>query len=143
MHIFWVSKKPQKSYNCGMANEGNLKPFKRGFDDRRNLKGRIPPTETNELKRLLLKYANQEVKVGDKMMSRMEIMAHRLIDEAVKGKMSALKILLDRTEGKAPTHEQVMRRGDPEVRGRKFSDEENKAMVDHFRTVFSEDYPTQ
>lgn len=122
-----------------MANEGNLKPFKRGFDDRRNLKGRIPPAETNELKRLLLKYANQKIKVGDKEMTKMEVMAHQLIDDAVRGKMSALKIFLDRTEGKAPTQAQIMRRHQQEDRQLGHRKVEDERLLNVFREADEEE----
>lgn len=129
MHIVLVSKKPQKSYNCSMANEGNLRPFKKGHDPRRNLKGRIPPMETNELKSLLLKYANQKIKVGDKMMSKMEVMAHQVVDDAVRGKLSAIKIFINWTEGKAPTHEQIMRRYQQEERQSSHRDAEDERII--------------
>lgn len=90
-----------------MANEGNLKPFQKGHDPRRNVKGRIPPAETKMFKHLLLKHLNTKVKVGDKMMTKMELMAHRIIDDAVRGKISAIKILMDRTEGKVRTQKQM------------------------------------
>lgn len=99
-----------------MANEGNLKPFQKGHDPRRNIKGRIPPAETKLIKHLLLKQLNMKVKVGDKMMTKMELLAHRIIDEAVRGKMSAVKLLMDRTEGKVQTQKQMGIRANPEPR---------------------------
>lgn len=91
-----------------MANEGNLKPFQKGHDPRRNVKGRIPPGETNMFKHLLLKYSDEKIKVGDRMVTKMALIAERVVDDAVKGKLSSIKLLMDRTEGKAPTHAQIM-----------------------------------
>jgi hypothetical protein len=115
-----------------MANEGNLKPFKKGHDPRRNVKGRIPPMETNELKRLLLKYTNQKVKVGDRIMTKAELIAERVVDDAVRGKLSAIKLLMDRTEGKAPTQAQIMKRQQQDEEKSRMSDAELKRLTELF-----------
>jgi hypothetical protein len=76
-------------------------------------------------------------------MTKAEFIAERLVDDAVRGKMSALKIFLDRTEGKAPTQAQIIRRNNKEESKSKFTEKENQDLVNHFKKVFSEDYPTQ
>ena len=131
MNIIFVLKNPQLRYNCGMANNGNLKPFQKGHDPRRNLKGRLPPSETNQFRDLLIKYGNKEYQVGNKKIKAMHLIAERIVDDAVKGKMSALKLLIDRTEGKARTQEQMGITDRPE-RGRGIPDAEMERLKSLF-----------
>lgn len=92
-----------------MANPGSLKPFQKGHDPRRNLKGRIskPLTEESELKKYLIDYIHKPVTVDGVRTSRAMLIAERIVDDAVRGKISAIKILMDRTEGKVKTQAQM------------------------------------
>jgi hypothetical protein len=103
-----------------MANPGSLKPFQKGHDPRRNLKGRIskPLSEQDELKKYMVDYMNKSVTVNGFKTTRLKIIAERIVDDAVRLNYSALKILLDRTEGKAMTQEQMARKWDREERAK-------------------------
>lgn len=82
-----------------MANNENLKPFKKGNDPRRNLKGRLPLSETNMFKELLLRHGNKEYEVRGKKIKAIDLIAERIVHDAAKGKLGAIKIFLNRTEG--------------------------------------------
>lgn len=100
-----------------MANEQNLKPFKKGSDERRNLNGRPKGREVSTiLAELLDKKANANVKNLDwvqrlaseltpEEMERLtngDVLAMRLYVEAIaKGDITAIREMLDRVEGKA------------------------------------------
>jgi len=71
------------------GNISNLKPFKPGDDERRNLDGR--PRKLPELDRLLADC------FGDKEMEAVLLSLHR---QALKGNVRASEILLDRAYGK-------------------------------------------
>lgn len=100
-----------------MANEQNLKPFKKGSDERRNLNGRPKGREVSTiLAELLDKKANSNIKNLDwvqrlaseltpEEMERLtngDVLAMRLYVEAIaKGDITAIREMLDRVEGKA------------------------------------------
>lgn len=100
-----------------MANEQNLKPFKKGSDERRNLNGRPKGREVSTiLAELLDKKANSNIKGLDwvqkiaqeltpEEMERLtngDVLAMRLYVEAIaKGDITAIREMLDRVEGKA------------------------------------------
>lgn len=92
-----------------MANPGSLKPFQKGHDPRRNVKGRIskPLNETSALKKYLLNSLNKKVMVNGVKLTLAEVIAERIVDKAVQGDIAAMKILLDRTEGKVKTQAQM------------------------------------
>lgn len=79
-----------------MANIENLKPFKPGNDDRRNLKG--APRKIHSLDGLLADVLgdinNEGIEVAKEI-----ILA--LVNKAKKGDIRAIEIILDRAYGKA------------------------------------------
>src|SRR5579859_7751500 len=77
-----------------MANPQNLKPFKKGVDPRRNVKGRpkvLPPLE-----KLLIEVLGSE----DDRKSQAQAVLNTLLARAKKGDVRAAEILLDRAYGK-------------------------------------------
>ncbi len=72
----------------------NLKPFKKGKDDRRNLKGR--PTKLPELDKLLIDVLGEE-KDGIEA-AKAVLMALR--NKAIRGDVRAAEVLLERAYGK-------------------------------------------
>lgn len=73
-----------------MANPSSLKPFKKGSDERRNLKGR---PKLPDLADLIIE------EVGDK--GYREVIT-ALLKQAKKGNVKAIQEILDRGYGKAP-----------------------------------------
>ncbi len=102
-----------------MSNIKTLKPFLPGHDPRRNIKGRIskPVSETGIFKRLLLEHMQKKVIVGGEERRIMDIIVERIVNDAAKGKASAIKLILDRTEGKSPTQKALFAKMDGEERG--------------------------
>lgn len=78
-----------------MANEKNLKPFKKGKDDRRNLKG--APKKLPKLDVLLDEVLGEE-KDG---VSAAKVILMALRAKATKGDVRSAELLLDRAFGKA------------------------------------------
>ena len=78
-----------------MANNKNLKPFKKGYEPKRNLKGR--PPKLPHLDKLLDEVLGEE-KDGITA-AKVILMALRV--KATKGDVRAAEILLDRAYGKA------------------------------------------
>jgi hypothetical protein len=78
-----------------MANEKNLKPFKKGADDRRNLNGR--PPKLPHIDKLLDEVLGEE-KDG---ITAAKIILMALRSKATKGDVRAAEILLDRAYGKS------------------------------------------
>lgn len=78
-----------------MANEGNLKPFKKGIDERRNIKGQ--PKKLPKLDVLLADILGSE---EDKDSEAHAILS-RLLQDAKNGNTKAAEILLDRAYGKS------------------------------------------
>lgn len=77
------------------ANIQNLKPFKKGYDKRRNLKG-APPV-LPELKEIIARVLNEE-KNG---MNGLEALIRSLLMTGIKGNTRAAQELLDRGFGKS------------------------------------------
>lgn len=90
-----------------MSNIATLKPFQKGHDPRRNIKGRLPSSEKKTFQHLLLKYLNKEVVVGKTKKTMLEVLAEKIIDDAVRGNIGAIKLVFDRIEGKVPTAAQI------------------------------------
>jgi hypothetical protein len=79
-----------------MANIKNLKPFKKGEDERRNTLGRPKKTLLSEAIRERL----AEVMPGASEQTFAEEIARVLILEALSGDVQAIREIADRTEGK-------------------------------------------
>jgi len=73
----------------------NLKPFKKGFDERRNLKGK--PKSFDELRSFLQAIAHEEIKDGDETKTRI-----RRIAEAMISDKRLMKDFLEFAYGKVP-----------------------------------------
>lgn len=71
----------------------NLKPFKKGEDERRNPKG-----AGKQLVTKLLDILAEETDKNGK--THKEIIAEKLIELAKKGDIKAIQLFIDRTEGK-------------------------------------------
>ena len=85
-----------------MANPSSLKPFKKGNDPRRNLKGRPNGSKSGHtrFKELFLEALQKTpLKNSDKTLE--EIMIEQLIYYALKGKYSFYKLFMDYRFGKA------------------------------------------
>jgi hypothetical protein len=86
-------------------NRENLKPFKKGKDERRNLKG--APHKLPELDALLSKVLGEE-KDG---ITAGEVILKALRAKAAKGDVRAAEVLLDRAYGKAKQHTDITTNG--------------------------------
>jgi hypothetical protein len=76
-------------------DQSNLKPFKKGHDERRNVKGR--PFKLPEIDQILAKVlGNDELGATEA-----EQILQALKDRAKKGDVRAAEVLLDRAYGKA------------------------------------------
>lgn len=113
-----------------MANEKNLKPFKKGQDDRRNTAGRPlgVPNAATRLKRFLELVQVEENPVTGEMeeltvAERMDLMQ---VKSAIKGDLQAYKEILDRLEGKAK--QPVEMSGNVTATDGEFTDEQLNAL---------------
>ena len=88
-----------------MANVKNLKPFKKGDDERRNTAGRTPgvPNAATRLKRFLeiIQFEENPVTGAKEKLTVAERMDLMQLKNALNGDLSAYKEILDRLEGKA------------------------------------------
>jgi len=96
----WTLARP--SSNCGnpVAGPGkpeNLKPFKKGADERRNLKG--APRKLPGLDVLLADVLGYDDGKPEES-AKLRKMIQKLYDKALKGNTRAANILLDRAYGK-------------------------------------------
>ena len=82
-----------------MGNPATLKPFGKGHDPRRNLKGR-PKGSVSSLKKILERELKKEVFVNGKMIPTEEALTMRLIEDARKGKLAAAHLLFKYLYGK-------------------------------------------
>jgi hypothetical protein len=85
-----------------MANEQNLKPFKKGKDERRNETGR--PKKLPPIKELIEKTLGEE-KNG---ISGVDAIFKVLLSKAVKGDLKASQMLLDYYYGKATQKTEIV-----------------------------------
>lgn len=87
-----------------MANIPSLKPFKKGADPRRNVKGRPHNSKSahTRFKELLFE-ALQKMPIKNKDKTFEDIMIEQLIFYALKGKYSFYKMLMDYRFGKPGT----------------------------------------
>lgn len=81
-----------------MGNIKTLKPFEPGYDPRRNTKGR--PKGSKNWRTRILRVLRQKVKVGDKMMLVEDVMIEQIFRKAMRGNLKAVKIIIDRIDGK-------------------------------------------
>ncbi len=93
-----------------MSNLATLKPFRKGHDPRRNVKGRIQSTKNKTLKTYLQEYLSKSVNTRAGKKNVAQLIAERLVDEAIKGDLRAIKFLVERTEGKAISKTEMMKR---------------------------------
>ena len=88
-----------------MANEENLVPFKKGYDERRENNGRkagVPNSKTRLLRLLELVQTKTNPITGEKEeFSVAEQLDLVVLQKAFKGDLNAYKELMDRLEGKA------------------------------------------
>jgi hypothetical protein len=100
-----------------MANEQNLKPFKKGTDERRNMNGRPKgvPHSTTRLRRLLELTENLKNPVTGEIegFTIAEQMDLQQIIKARKGDTRAYNALLDRLEGKPMQSTDITSGGKP------------------------------
>ena len=78
-----------------MAKEDNLKPFKKGFDPRRNLSG-APKKTIPEIDELLERWAGGKTPEE----AEINIVAKKLVEKAKNGDIDAIKFLFERIYGK-------------------------------------------
>lgn len=78
-----------------MPNPENLKPFKKGVDERRNLKG--APKKLPILNEILSELLTDEVNG----ISKVKAIFNSLIESAINGDVRAAELILDRSYGKA------------------------------------------
>lgn len=90
-----------------MATTKNLRPFKPGPDERRNLKGR--PPKLPKLDELLASVMSEE-RNG---LTAAEAVLRSLLVKATKGDVRAAELLLDRTFGKQRTDIDLTTGGQP------------------------------
>ena len=87
-----------------MANPENLKPFKKGKDERRNMNGK--PKGTLSAKTIIKKWLEAKDKFKnpitgvEEYLSQYDIIAIQQIAKARKGDTKAFDSVLDRVEGK-------------------------------------------
>lgn len=87
--------------NKNMANISSLKPFKKGADPRRNLKGRPDGSKSGHTRfKELLFEALQKKPFKNKDINFEELIIEQLIYYALKGKFSFYKLLMDYRFGK-------------------------------------------
>lgn len=88
-----------------MANEENLVPFKKGYDERRENNGRkvgVPNSKTRLLRLLQLVQTKTNPITGEKEeFSVAEQLDLVILQKAFKGDLNAYKELMDRLEGRA------------------------------------------
>lgn len=82
-----------------MANPATLKPFGKGHDPRRNLKGR-PKGSVSSFKKILERELKKESLVNGKLIPTEEALTMRLIEDARKGKPAAVNLLFKYLYGK-------------------------------------------
>ena len=109
-----------------MYNTQNLKPFKKGHDPRRNLKGR--PKVEGSITREMMKLLKQKIETSQGKMTRMELLCNILLDKAVKGNTKAVKIILDRIDGKV----RRIPKNNAVIAHEKLSDEEKDRVIKLF-----------
>lgn len=93
-----------------MSNLATLKPFRKGHDPRRNVKGRIQSTKDKTIRTYLQEYMNKSVNTSAGKKKFGQLIAERVMNSALKGDLRAIKFIFERIDGKPMTKEEVMRR---------------------------------
>lgn len=84
-----------------MSNLSTLKPFKKGADDRRNLKGRpVGSTQEQMFRKTLTKLLSKELKLKGFDGTNQEAMVQAIINKAIKGSVAAFNAITNITDGK-------------------------------------------
>lgn len=113
-----------------MANVKNLKPFKKGDDERRNKAGRTPgvPNAATRLKRFLeiIQFEENPVTGAKEKLTVAERMDLMQLKNALNGDLSAYREILDRLEGKAK--QPVEMSGNVTATDGEFTDEQLAAL---------------
>ena len=120
-----------------MANPSSLKPFKKGDDPRRNVKGRPNNSKSAHMRfKELLFEVLQKKPFKDKDKTFEDFMIEQLIYQAFKGKFSFYKLLMDYRFGK-PRMAQPSEPGQPSTddpNGSVFRDPEINALIQKHKT---------
>lgn len=85
-----------------MANPASLKPFQKGDDPRRNLKGR--PVGSISLKNAILEKIEEEVSVGGDRKKIVDLIADKVIKMALDGDFQMIKLIWAYRDGKPPKY---------------------------------------
>ena len=122
--------------NKNMANISSLKPFKKGADPRRNLKGRPNNSKSahTRFKELLFE-ALQKKPFKNKDKSLEEFMIEQLIYQALKGKFSFYKLFMDYRFGKPRMTESPEPEQSPvdDIDEHTFYDPEINALLEEYK----------
>lgn len=107
-----------------MSNLATLKPFRKGHDPRRNVKGRIQSTKDKTLNTYLKEYLSKSVNTpnGKKVMA--QLIAERVMNDALKGDLRAIKFVIERIDGKAISKSEMMR-----LRGMSYDQEPERVIT--------------
>lgn len=92
-----------------MSNLATLKPFRKGHDPRRNVKGRIQSTKNKTLNTYLQEYLSKSVNTPTGKKKVVQLIAERVVHEALKGDLKAIKFVIERVNGKAISKSEMMR----------------------------------
>lgn len=80
-----------------MANDQNLKPFVKGYDPRRNLKGR--PVDTFSIKTIVKEILESyEEEIGSKKVNGYEMIAIKLVQKSVSGDLGSIRAIINLLE---------------------------------------------
>lgn len=107
-----------------MSNLATLKPFRKGHDPRRNVKGRIQSTKDKTLNTYLKEYMTRTVKTSDGKKMVAQLIAERVVNEALKGDLRAIKFLIERIDGKAISKSEMMR-----LKGMSYDEEPERVIT--------------
>lgn len=91
-----------------MSNPASLKPFQKGDDPRRNMKGR--PVGSRNMSTLLWEALQKEVGEGKNKKSLEEHLVDKILHKAViKGDFSTIKLIWAYLDGKPPKNKEEQR----------------------------------
>lgn len=81
-----------------MSNPNTLKPFRSGYDPRRNLKGR--PVGSKNMKTIIMEVLEQQVGEGKNRKTLEKLLVERIIQLALKGDRQMIKMIWEYRDGK-------------------------------------------